>query len=67
MIGVLVWYGTGPFYHDRSRAVYLLQKYHIKVILVLVSKGQMNHTFNDTFDFDINKHWTILTQKWMIL
>ncbi len=35
----------------------------INSILVSVSERQINDTFNDTFQNDINKHRAILTQK----
>ncbi len=44
-------------YHIKSIGI-------IKSIPVLVSKIQINDTFNDTLLNDINKHKAILTQKW---
>ncbi len=38
----------------------------IKSILVLVSERQINDTFNDTLQDDINMHKAILTHKWTI-
>ncbi len=35
-----------------------------KLIPVLVSERQINDTFNNTFQNDINKHKAIFTQTW---
>ncbi len=40
-------------------------RYH-KTDTGIVSKWQINDTFNDTFYDDINKERASLTQKWMI-
>ncbi len=52
-----------------SRDVYRIgsivsYRYH-KIDTGIVSKWQINDTFNDTFYDDINKDRASLTQKWM--
>ncbi len=54
-----------------SRDVYgiesiVLYQYH-KTDTGILSKWQINDTFNDTFYDDINKNRASLTQKWMII
>ncbi len=54
-----------------SRDVYciesiVLYQYH-KTDTSILSKWQINDTFNDTFYDDINKNRASLTQKWMII
>ncbi len=55
---------------DYSRDVYriesiVLYRYH-KTDTGIISKWQINDTFNNTFYDDINKDRASLTQKWMI-
>ncbi len=62
--------GTQMWPFIRIRDVYRIKsivsyRYH-KTDTGIISKWQINNTFNNTFYDDINKDWASLTQKWMI-